>query len=101
MQASTNHAATLLDRIETQKAICGIVGLGYVGLPLAVELARAGYQVLGFDVAEPVCSGINRGRSHIQDIPSERLARCVAAGRIADHRREVADHEQDLVTKIL
>ena len=82
MQASTNHAATLLDRIETQKAICGIVGLGYVGLPLAVELARAGYQVLGFDVSEPVCSGINRGHSHIQDIPSERLAQYVEAGKI-------------------
>ncbi|HEY0304583.1 MAG TPA: nucleotide sugar dehydrogenase [Longimicrobiales bacterium] len=82
MQASKNHSATLLDRIKTQKAICGVVGLGYVGLPLAVELARAGYQVLGFDVSEAVCSGINRGHSHIQDIPSERLAQYTEAGKI-------------------
>ncbi len=82
MQASKNHAAALLDRIETQKAICGVVGLGYVGLPLAVELAGAGYQVLGFDVSEAVCSGVNRGYSHIQDISSERLAEHTEAGRI-------------------
>ena len=82
MQAAKNHAATLLERIESQKAKCGVVGLGYVGLPLAVELAKAGYQVLGFDVSEPVCSGINRGSSHIQDIPSETLAQYTEAGKI-------------------
>ena len=82
MQAGKNHAAALLDRIEKQKAICGVVGLGYVGLPLAVELARAGYHVVGFDVSEPVCSGINRGLSHIQDITSEQLAQYVEAGKI-------------------
>ncbi|HET9440507.1 MAG TPA: nucleotide sugar dehydrogenase [Longimicrobiales bacterium] len=82
MQASKNHAAALLERIESQKAICGIVGLGYVGLPLAVELAGAGYRVLGFDVSESVCAGINRGHSHIQDIPSERLAQFTSKGMI-------------------
>ena len=74
MQASKNHAATLLGRIEGRKAIVGVIGLGYVGLPLAVELANAGYHVLGFDISDSVCAGINNGVSHIKDIPSERLA---------------------------
>jgi UDP-N-acetyl-D-glucosamine dehydrogenase len=74
MQASKNHAAALLERIEARKAIVGVVGLGYVGLPLAVELANAGYRVLGFDISDSVCVGINNGTSHIKDIPSERLA---------------------------
>ena len=78
----SNKASVLLDRIESQKAVCGVVGLGYVGLPLAVELASAGYRVVGFDVSETVCAGINRGHSHIQDIPSERLAQFTESGKI-------------------
>lgn len=79
---SYNHAATLLDRIEAKQAVCGVVGLGYVGLPLAVELANAGFRVLGFDVSETVCVGINRGHSHIKDVPGERLDEFVKAGLI-------------------
>jgi UDP-N-acetyl-D-glucosamine dehydrogenase len=82
MQADKNHAAALLERIESQKAIVGVIGLGYVGLPLAVELANAGYHVVGFDVTEHVCAGINKGISHIQDIPSERLAQFTTSGMI-------------------
>src|SRR5687768_9377012 len=82
MQGRKSHAAVLLDRIETQEAVCGVVGLGYVGLPLAVELANAGFRVIGFDVSDAVCNGINRGDSHIKDISSERLAKFVSAGMI-------------------
>ena len=82
MQGRKGHAAVLLDRIETQEAVCGVVGLGYVGLPLAVELANAGFRVIGFDVSDAVCNGINRGDSHIKDISSERLAKFVSAGMI-------------------
>lgn len=52
----------------------GVVGLGYVGLPLVVEAAEAGIRVIGFDVKPAVVDRINGGSSHIQDIPSERLA---------------------------
>jgi UDP-N-acetyl-D-glucosamine dehydrogenase len=82
MQATKNHAATLLERIESHQAIVGVIGLGYVGLPLAVELANAGYHVVGFDISEAVCDGINDGVSHIKDIASERLAQFTSKGMI-------------------
>ena len=58
----------------------GVVGLGYVGLPLAVEAARAGIRVLGFDVQEKVVAVINSGRSHIQDLSDEDVGEHVRAG---------------------
>lgn len=57
--------------LETKKI--GIIGLGYVGLPLAVVFAEAGYEVIGFDINGDVCDQINAGTSHVKDIPSERL----------------------------
>ncbi len=61
----------------------GVIGLGYVGLPLVVEAARAGLRVLGFDIAERVASGVNAGRSHIQDVPSDTLRAYVEQGTLA------------------
>ena len=52
----------------------GIVGLGYVGLPLAVAFAEAGHEVVGFDVDPRKIEGLSAGRSHIEDVPDERLA---------------------------
>jgi UDP-N-acetyl-D-glucosamine dehydrogenase len=72
----------LLRRIREREAVCGIIGLGYVGLPLAVQLARTGYKVLGFDVAEPVVASINAGVSHVRDVVSADLADLVSKGRI-------------------
>ncbi len=60
-----------LERVHSQGATLGVIGLGYVGLPLAVEFARSGYRTLGFDVSTVVVDGINEGISHIQDIASE------------------------------
>ena len=51
----------------------GIIGLGYVGLPLAVAFAEEGHEVVGLDVDESRCSEINAGRSHVEDISDERL----------------------------
>ncbi|MDZ4673858.1 MAG: nucleotide sugar dehydrogenase [Gemmatimonadota bacterium] len=64
----------LRERIARGDATVGIIGLGYVGLPLAVEVARSGFRVLGFDISESVCSGINRGESHVEDVPAAVLA---------------------------
>ena len=73
----------LLAKAADRSATFGIIGLGYVGLPLAVEVASARYTVLGFDVNEEVVSGIAAGRSHVQDVSSERLGQLVSGGKIA------------------
>jgi UDP-N-acetyl-D-glucosamine dehydrogenase len=72
-----------LEKIRTKRATVAVIGLGYVGLPLAVEFARAGVQVRGIDVSEPRVQAINRGESHIPDVPSANLAPLVQAGRLA------------------
>lgn len=65
--------ADLLSRIESHDAVVGIVGIGYVGLPLSVAFAEAGFRTIGLDVNRTVVDGVNNGRSHILDITSERL----------------------------
>jgi UDP-N-acetyl-D-glucosamine dehydrogenase len=74
-------ANQLIRKAESREALFGIIGLGYVGLPLAVELARAGYRVLGFDVLERVVTGLNSGRSHVKDVSDAALAEIIGAGR--------------------
>ena len=70
----------LLARIESHDAVVGIIGLGYVGLPLAVAFSEAGFKTLGFDVKPEVIDGLNAGRSHITDVTSERLAKLTGDG---------------------
>ena len=70
---SSKVAESLLERIERRDIVFGIVGLGYVGLPLAVELAQAGYRVLGYDVNQRVVDGLNAGRSHVKDVSDSQL----------------------------
>jgi UDP-N-acetyl-D-glucosamine dehydrogenase len=75
-------AALLLDRIHSRAARAGVVGLGYVGLPLAVELARAGFRTTGIDVDGSKVQGINGGTSYIPDVPATDVAELTAAGRL-------------------
>jgi UDP-N-acetyl-D-glucosamine dehydrogenase len=67
----------LLKSINDRTATVGIIGLGYVGLPLAVEFAKGGFKVIGYDVSERVVRALMEGRSHIQDVPSSEVARLV------------------------
>jgi len=67
----------LLAKAKDRSALFGIVGLGYVGLPLAMELVRAGYRVLGFDISKRVVDNLNAGRSHVQDVPSSEIVAAV------------------------
>lgn len=73
----------LISRFEDRTTVLGVIGLGYVGLPLAVEMARSGYRTVGFDVSEKVVAGVNSGQSHVQDVPSERLAAYVGEGLLS------------------
>ncbi|MBN1963483.1 MAG: nucleotide sugar dehydrogenase [Anaerolineae bacterium] len=70
----------LLKRLEDKTATVGVIGLGYVGLPLAVEFAAAGYHVVGVDPVVDKVEMLNQGRSYIPDVPTERLAPLVKAG---------------------
>ena len=70
----------VLSRIHDKSATIGVIGLGYVGLPLAIEFARAGFKVVGFDVSQRVCDLLHAGQSHIQDVPSSEVAEFVASG---------------------
>ncbi len=76
-----NHMASD-QRFSSDDITLGVIGLGYVGLPLAVEAARAGIRVLGFDVKESVAASINAGRSHIQDLTDEEVGENVRDGRL-------------------
>jgi UDP-N-acetyl-D-glucosamine dehydrogenase len=71
----------LLEKIENRNATVGIIGLGYVGLPLAMEFAKGGFKVIGYDVSERVVRGLMDGRSHIQDVPSSEVAALVRQGK--------------------
>ena len=74
--------ALLLDRIRSKKANVGVIGLGYVGLPLALEFARHGFSVTGFDVDETKARAINAGRSYIPDVASGDLGAVVNSGKL-------------------
>ena len=75
----------LAEKIRTRRARVGIVGLGYVGLPLAVEFAKAGFTVTGIDISEEKTRRVNAGDSYIGDIPSAILAPLVESGKLKRH----------------
>jgi UDP-N-acetyl-D-glucosamine dehydrogenase len=75
-------AASLLERIQTRQARTGVVGLGYVGLPLAVELARAGFRTTGIDLDERKIRAIAEGRSYIPDVPTADVGALTTAGTL-------------------
>ncbi len=74
--------ATLEELIASRQALVGVVGLGYVGLPLAVEFAGAGLHVLGFDMQSAKVDAVNSGESYISDVSGERLKPLAESGRL-------------------
>jgi UDP-N-acetyl-D-glucosamine dehydrogenase len=79
---SSGTAAALEAKIREGSATVGVLGLGYVGLPLSVEFAAAGLSVVGFDLAASKVEAVNRGETYIQDVPGERLAALTRSGRL-------------------
>jgi UDP-N-acetyl-D-glucosamine dehydrogenase len=92
------YKARLLDRIERRTAKVGVVGLGYVGLPLALEFGRAGYRVLGIDVDPAKVSALNDGRSYVQDVQDEAVAEVVSADLLRATTRYAALAEVDAIS---
>jgi UDP-N-acetyl-D-glucosamine dehydrogenase len=74
--------ASLLEKIQSRKARTGVVGLGYVGLPLAVELAKAGFHTTGIDLDPRKIQAIREGRSYIPDVPTKDVLELQRAGRL-------------------
>jgi UDP-N-acetyl-D-glucosamine dehydrogenase len=72
----------LLDRIRSRKACTGVIGLGYVGLPLAIEFAHAGFRAIGIDIDQRKVDAVNAGTSYIVDTASEEVASLVTTGRL-------------------
>ncbi|HEY6400437.1 MAG TPA: nucleotide sugar dehydrogenase, partial [Blastocatellia bacterium] len=87
----------LLDKISARKAQVGVVGLGYVGLPLVVEFALGGFNSTGFEVDERKADAINRGESYIPDIPTAQVAEMVEAGRLGATTDFARLKDQDVI----
>lgn len=76
------NVAEIAEAIEKRNLVCGTVGLGYVGLPLAVEKAKAGFKTIGFDVQQEKVIMVNNGHNYIGDVVNEDLATLVDGGMI-------------------
>lgn len=70
----------LLKRIQTKEARIGIIGLGYVGLPLVFEFCRAGFYVTGFDIDKEKVQSLKKGKSYIKHIAALRIKECAPLG---------------------
>lgn len=73
----------LLKKIEERAIVAGVVGLGYVGLPLAVEKAKAGFKTIGFDVQKSKVDAVNAGHNYIGDVVDDDLTKLVREGRLS------------------
>jgi UDP-N-acetyl-D-glucosamine dehydrogenase len=72
------------EKLITEKSACiGVIGLGYVGLPLIVEFGLKGFRGIGFEVDEKKAAEVNAGRSYIVDVPEENLRKCVDGGKLS------------------
>jgi UDP-N-acetyl-D-glucosamine dehydrogenase len=80
--AAISIAVALQEKIKTRKARVGVLGLGYVGLPLAVEFAKAGFDVVGIDVQRDKVDQFNTGHSYIKDVPDSTFEPLVKSGKL-------------------
>ncbi|HXE81534.1 MAG TPA: nucleotide sugar dehydrogenase [Vicinamibacterales bacterium] len=92
-----DSAAALLDRLERRTATVAVLGLGYVGLPLAVEFASAGFSTCGLDVDSERIRTLSRGESYIGDVPTARLQALVSSGRLRPSDDSAVIAEADAV----
>lgn len=78
-----NMKQELIKKIENKTILVGVVGLGYVGLPLAVEKAKAGFKTIGFDVQKEKVKLVNEGKNYIGDVVDSDLSRLVQSNMLS------------------
>jgi UDP-N-acetyl-D-glucosamine dehydrogenase len=84
-------SSTAANRFASERWTAGVIGLGYVGLPLAMTASRAGLDVIGFDVAADRVAALNAGESHVEDVSDDELRAALAAGaRFTSHEADLA-----------
>ena len=88
----------LEQKIRDHSARVGIIGLGYVGLPLALEMGKAGFQVTGIDIDISKAESVNAGKSYILDVPSETLQSLVTKGNIRATQAQAAVENLDAIS---
>ena len=88
----------LLAKIADRSAVTAVIGLGYVGLPLAMEFCEAGFTVIGYDITQSLCDQLMSGESHIQDVPSAQLAGHVKNGKFLATADESAIARADTIS---
>jgi len=97
-RVASSVASELIGKIQDKSAKIGVIGLGYVGLPLAVDKAIAGYEVIGFDIQQKRVDMVNQGVNYIGDVVDEELRQAVSDGRL----RATTDYDEiknlDIVT---
>ncbi|MFI5232212.1 MAG: nucleotide sugar dehydrogenase [Gemmatimonadales bacterium] len=98
MPPGTSMKTQLLSKIADRSAVTAVIGLGYVGLPLAMEFCEAGFNVIGYDVTQRVVDLLMRGTSHIQDVPSTQLAAHVKSGKFIATTDEAAIARADTIS---
>jgi UDP-N-acetyl-D-glucosamine dehydrogenase len=98
MNENVNYKEQLLKKIERREARIGIVGLGYVGLPLAVAFAGAGFEIVGVDVDQRKVTLLNEGQSYVEDVPSDTLAPLVREGQLKAYSDYAALREVDAIS---
>src|SRR5690554_6886869 len=76
-----NYKEELLKKIKNKNAVIGIIGLGYVGLPLALAFAEKNFNVIGFDIDEKKIPHLNSGKSYIKHIASSRVEKQISSGK--------------------
>jgi UDP-N-acetyl-D-glucosamine dehydrogenase len=81
-QSAGGPAQTLIERIRSRRANLAVIGLGYVGLPLACEFSRSGFTVQGIEVDASKVGGLKEGRSHVQDVPEDQLRALLQKDRL-------------------
>lgn len=88
----------LLDKIYSRRAVLGVVGLGYVGLPLAVEKAKANFTVIGFDIQDAKVDAVNAGKNYIGDVIDDDLASLITSGKLSATRDFSKVASADIIT---